>query len=164
MMGEPPETEAWLRELRDGQLAALAALFQYYQPRLRQMLRLRLDHRLAARVDVSDVMQEVYLDAARQVAGYLREPRVAFYVWLRGLTWERLINVQRQHLGTQRRAIGREVPLPAESSAALARQLLASGQSPSEALLKEELRRRVQEALAELRLDDREVILLRHFE
>ncbi len=164
MTGEPPETEVWLRGLQEGRAEALAALFQFYQPRLRQMVRLRIDPRLAARVDVSDVLQETYLDAARQVASYLREPRVAFYVWLRGLTWERLLNVQRQHLGTQRRALGREVPLPAESSALLARQLLAAGSSPSAALLKEELRRRVQDALARLRPDDREVILLRHFE
>lgn len=164
MTHEPPETDAWLRELREGQPEALAALLQFYQPRLRQMLRLRIDPRLAARVDVSDVLQEVYLDAARQVAAYLREPRVAFYVWLRGLTWERLSNVQRQHLGTQRRAVSREVPLPAESSALLARQLLAGGSGPSEAVVKEEQRRRVQEALVRLKPEDREVILLRHFE
>ena len=46
----------------------------------------------------------------------------------------------------------------------LARQLLAGGTSPSRALMKKELRRRVQQALEKLQTDDREVILMRHFE
>jgi RNA polymerase sigma-70 factor (ECF subfamily) len=103
------------------------------------MVRLRMDGRLAARVDVSDVLQEAYLDAARQVESYLRQPTVAFYVWLRGLAWERLLNFHRQHLGAQCRAVGREAPLPAESSLLLGQQLLAQGPSPSHALVKEEL-------------------------
>jgi RNA polymerase sigma-70 factor (ECF subfamily) len=142
----------------------LAALFDYYRPRLRQMLRLRMDGRMAARIDASDVLQEAYLDAARQVQGYLQQPKVAIYVWLRELAWERLLNLQRQHLGAKCRAVQREVPLPLESSAHLAKALLAQGPSPSQALLQEELRRRLQQALEKLEPADREVILMRHYE
>jgi RNA polymerase sigma-70 factor (ECF subfamily) len=164
MSEEPSETESLLRRLREGEREALALLFNYYRPRLRQLVRLRMDTRLAARVDPSDVLQEAYLDAARQVQKYLRQPKVAFFVWLRGLTWERLLNLQRDHLGAQRRAVHRELPLPAESSVLLAQQLLAPGPSPSQGLLQKELRQRVQQALGQLAPTDREVILMRHFE
>jgi RNA polymerase sigma-70 factor (ECF subfamily) len=164
MTNEPGETESWLRGLRRGDAGALGALLDYYRPRLRQMVRLRMDRQLVARVDPSDVVQEVYLDAERQIQGYLQEPRVSFYVWLRGLAGQRLSNTRRQHLGTKCRTAWREVPLPAESSMLLARKLLARETSPSRALLREELRRRVQQALDQLQPDDREVILMRHFE
>jgi RNA polymerase sigma-70 factor (ECF subfamily) len=163
-MTDEPTTELLLRRLRDGEPQALAALLEHYRPRLRQMLRLRMNARLAARLDASDVLQETYLDAARQLQGYLRRPTVAFYVWLRGLACERLLNLQRQHLGAACRAAGREAPLPADSSTRLGERLLAPGTGPSQALLRAELRQRVQRALARLPHDDREVILMRHFE
>src|SRR5262249_1591667 len=120
--------------------------------------------RLAARIDASDVLQEAYLDAVRQVQGYLRQPQVSLYVWLRGLAHERLLNLHRQHLQAQCRAAQREMPLPAESSGVLAKPLLAPGLSPSQALLQEELRDRLQKALAALAPKDQEVLLMRHFE
>jgi RNA polymerase sigma-70 factor (ECF subfamily) len=165
MTDEPPEVETWLRGLHRGQPQALASLFDYYRDRLRQMVRLHMDPRVAARVDPSDVLQEAYMDASRQIETYLREPKVAFYVWLRGLAWERLLNLRRTHVGSQRRAVGRELPLPEESSARLVQQLLAASDStPSEHLLKDELQRRVRTSLEALGPSDREVILMRHFE
>jgi RNA polymerase sigma-70 factor (ECF subfamily) len=128
------------------------------------MVELRLDARVAARLDPSDVLQEVYLDMAGKIEGYLRQPKVNFYVWLRGLAWERLLKLQRRHLGAECRAVGREEALPLDSSSALAGQCLAPGTSPSDAALKEELRHRVQLALAKLDEKDREVILMRDFE
>jgi RNA polymerase sigma-70 factor (ECF subfamily) len=163
-MDEPSQTSVLLHRLRSGDREALVALFDCYRPRLQQMLRLRMDARVAARFDVSDVLQETYLDAARQIQGYLQQPQVAVYVWLRQLAWERLLNLQRQHLGVKCRAVEREVPLPAESSALLAKAILAHGPSPSQALLHEELRQRLQHSLDKLKPPDREVILMRHYE
>jgi RNA polymerase sigma-70 factor (ECF subfamily) len=57
-----------------------------------------------------------------------------------------------------------EVSLPAGSSDLLARQLVAGTPGPSERVLREELRQRVQRALELLGAEDREVILLRDFE
>jgi RNA polymerase sigma-70 factor (ECF subfamily) len=163
-MDEPSQTTMLLERLHQGDRNALAALFDYYRPRLRHMLRLRMNARLAARIDASDVLQEAYLDAARQIQGYLEQPQVALYVWLRGLAWKRLLNLHRQHLDAQCRAVEREWSLPLESSALLAKALLAQGPSPSQALLQEELRLRLQRALEKLNPGDREVILMRHYE
>jgi RNA polymerase sigma-70 factor (ECF subfamily) len=158
------QTSVLLQRLRSGDRDALVALFDYYRPRLRQMLRLRMDARVAARFDASDVLQDAYLDAARQIEGYLQHPQVDIYVWLRELAWERLLSLQRRHLGAKCRAVERDVPLPAESSALLAKALLAQGPSPRQAVLQEELRRRLQRALEKLKPPDREVILMRHYE
>ena len=128
------------------------------------MLTLRLDRRLSARVDVSDILQEVYLDVCGQINGYLENPAVEIYVWLRGITLERLFKVHRFHLGAKRRSVAREVSLLQESSDNLADQVLAAGSSPSHSLRRQELRERVQQAVNRLRPDDREVILMRDFE
>lgn len=164
MFEEVPHTTECLNRVRAGNTAALAELFECNRAPLRRMVELRLDARVAARVDPSDVLQEVYLDMAAQIDGYLHQPKVAFYVWLRGLTWERLLKLHRRHLGADCRAVSREQALPLDSSAALARQFLASGASPSEAQVQQELRHRVQQALAQLDDGDREVILMRDFE
>lgn len=164
MPDEPPEIEQWLAGLRSGDPDAMAALFEFYRPRLKQVVRMRFDRRLSARVDESDVLQDAYVDANRQIAVYLREPRVSFYVWLRGLTLQRLSNVQRDHVTAQRRSVRREFPLPKQSSVVLAQKLLAAGPTPSEAVARSELRQCVQQALEKLKPSDREVILMVHFE
>jgi RNA polymerase sigma-70 factor, ECF subfamily len=156
--------DALLDQVRAGEADALGRLFDAYRPRLRTMVRLRMDARLAARLDPSDVLQDTYLDVARQVAGYLRQPRVGVYVWLRGLVWQRLLKLQRRHLGARCRAVGKEMALNADASSALAARLPGSGSTPSRALAREEVRLRVQQALATLTPRDREVLLLREIE
>jgi RNA polymerase sigma-70 factor (ECF subfamily) len=130
---------------------------------------LRLDHRLQGRIDPSDVIQEAYLEASRQLADYLKDPSIPFYLWLRLITGQRLIALHRHHLGTQGRDAGREVSLyrgalPEASSAALAAQLLGHGSRPSEAAIRAERSLRLQEALNSMDPLDREVLALRHFE
>jgi RNA polymerase sigma-70 factor (ECF subfamily) len=126
------------------------------------MVQLRLDHRLAGRLDPSDVVQEAYLDASRRVADYVRHPRVPLYVWLRGLLWDRLLMSERRHLGAKCRSVRRE--LPADDSVMLGQRLLADQTSPSQRMMIDELRRRVQDGLDRLDPMDREVLLMRHFE
>jgi len=164
MASQGSESDRLRVNLRRGDPGALAEIWSHYRLRLRQMLRLRIDSRVAARVVASNVLQDVYLDAQRQLPAYLEGEAVGCYVWLRGLAEERLWNVHREHLGAKRRSAWREVELPQQSSAMLARQLVAGGSTPSRALRDEELRLRVQQALAQLPADDREVILMRHFE
>ena len=104
-------TDILLRRARAGDAAALGALFAHYRDRLRQMVRLRLDRRLCGRLDPSDVLQEAYLDVARRFPEYAAAPTVSFYLWLRTLTGQRLIDLHREHLGAQMRDAGREVSL-----------------------------------------------------
>jgi RNA polymerase sigma-70 factor (ECF subfamily) len=169
MADEPGEPDDLLRRLAAGDPQAAAALFARYQGRLRQMIRLRLDRRLQGRLDPSDVLQEAYLDIARRAAEYAANPSMPPYLWLRFLTGQRLLALQRQHLGAKMRDAGLEVSLyrgalPQASSVSLAAQLLGRLTSPTQAAVRAEMQIRLQDALNSMDPLDREVLTLRHFE
>ena len=158
-----------LQRAKAGDQQALAALFARYRDRLRKMVRLRLDRRVSGRIDASDVLQDAYLDVARRFHEYAAAPAVPFYVWLRALAGQRLVDLHRRHLGAQMRDAGQEVSLcrgalPAASSASLAQQLLAGLTSPTQAAIRAEMQVRLQETLNSMDPIDREVVVLRHFE
>jgi len=158
------QTQTLLEQAQTGDRQAFEDLFARHRPYLRQLVELRLDPKLRARVDPSDVVQEAHLEAVRRLSTYLRERPMPFRLWLRQIAYDRTLKAWRYHLGTARRAAGREVPLPERSSLMLARQLLAGGSSPSRALDRRDLAQRLREAMAQLPQADREVILMRHFE
>jgi RNA polymerase sigma-70 factor (ECF subfamily) len=164
MIEEPSETRLWLCRLRDGNHEALAELFDCHRARLERMVQLRLDRRLLGRVDPADVLQEAYLDAAACVQSYLRDPVVNSYIWLRGLVRDRLIRLYRRHLQAGCRTVERECVLPEASSVFLARRIMGERSGPSRALRRAEICDRVQGALKKLEREDREIILMRHFE
>jgi RNA polymerase sigma-70 factor (ECF subfamily) len=169
MTDVPVSADDLLRRACAGDQQALAEVFSSHRDRLRQMVALRLDRRLQGRLDPSDVLQEAYLDFARRLPDYAREPAMPFYLWLRFLTGQRLIDLHRQHLGARMRDAGQEVSLycgalPQASSASLAAQLLGRLTSASRAAIRAETQLRVQEALNQMDPIDREVLPLRHFE
>ena len=144
-------------------------LFMDHWERLHRMVELRLDRRLLGRVDPADVLQEAYIEVARSLPGYLRNPEIPIFLWLRHITGVRLKAVHRRHLGTRMRDAAREVRLgspaaPQASSVSLVARLLGRFTSPSQAAARAELQARVQDALDELASLDREVLSLRHFE
>jgi RNA polymerase sigma-70 factor (ECF subfamily) len=168
MDAQDVDSEQLLRRAGQGDPVARQQLLVRYQQRLRQMIAVRLDRRLAARIDPSDVVQETLAEAVQQLADYLRQPPLPFYPWLRQLAWKRLVALYRRHILAGKRSVCREeqaaLPLPVESALDLAGRLLARGSSPSARLRRAELRDRVQAALAQLPERDREVLLLRHLE
>jgi RNA polymerase sigma-70 factor (ECF subfamily) len=157
------QTKTLLERAETGDRQAFDELFARHRPYLKQMVELRLDPKLRSRVDPSDVVQEAHLEAYRRLSTYLYERPMPFRLWLRQIAYDRTLKAWRYHRGTARRAAGREVPLPERSSLVLARQLLA-GSSPSRALDRGDLAQRLRQAMAQLPKDDREVILMRHFE
>jgi RNA polymerase sigma-70 factor, ECF subfamily len=169
MIEKSTTTEDLLRRAKAGDAAALGALFAHYRDQLRKMVRLRLDRRVAGRLDPSDVLQETYLDLIHRFPEYVTAPAVPFYIWLRALTGQRLIDLHRRHLGAKMRDAGQEVSLyrgalPQASSASLAQQLLAGWTSPTQAAVRSEMQLKLQEALNSMDPMDREVVVLRHFE
>jgi RNA polymerase sigma-70 factor, ECF subfamily len=169
MTEDSDELADLLHRAADGDQEALRALLTRYQDRLKRMVHLRLSRRLVGRVDDSDVLQEAYLEVARRLGEYLREPSLPFFLWLRHLTGLKLAEVHRRHLGTQLRDADREVTLhrgglPLADSVSLAAQLLGTLTTPSQAAIKAETRLLVQEALNGMDPIDREVLALKHFE
>ncbi|MEX2141717.1 MAG: sigma-70 family RNA polymerase sigma factor [Pirellulales bacterium] len=167
MPADPSTDELLARaEKRDPQ--AIDQLFQRHRNRLKRMVCIRLDNRLRARIDPSDVVQETLAHAAGKLPEYLRTRPVDFYPWLRQIAWNRLIDLHRKHLAAKRRSVRREeqpgLRLPDESIVELAGRLVHRGSSPSRYLVREEIRARVRQAVDQLKPQDREVLVLIYLE
>ncbi len=161
MSDDPAEVRDLLVRAGQGEPAAVAELFARHREEVRRAVALRLDRRLAARVDISDVLQETYLEASRRLPDYLRQRPLPFALWLRWLAREKVLALHRQHLYADRREAA---PLPADSSALLVRGLLGREPSPSQAATAAEAAERLRLALGQLDEDERDLILWRHFE
>jgi RNA polymerase sigma-70 factor (ECF subfamily) len=168
MTTQQPDTEELLRQAETGDQDACAALLARHRDRLRKMIAWRLDRHLATRVDPSDVVQEVLLEASGKMDRYLRERPLPFFPWLRALAGEHLATLHRRHVQARGRSVLREEPglldLPDESAAELAARLVDSSTSPSQRALRQEQRQRVRQALGQLSERDREVLVLRNLE
>ena len=169
IMNESDDDLRLVERARGGDGAAAGEALARHRTRLRRMVEARLDRRVRGRVDPSDVLQDGFVDAVAKFPGYLADPKLPLFLWLRLVVGERLAKVHRDHLGAQARDAGREVslyrgPMPAASSAALAAHLLGKGTSPTQAAVRAERLLRLQEALNALDPLDREVLSLRHFE
>ncbi len=168
MVDDGEDIARLLERVRRGDQAALAELFDRYRPRLRRMVELRLDARLAGRVSASDVLQEAYIDALKRVDHYFLKPDQPFFGWLRLVVGQRLADVHREHMA-QKRDAGQEVSLdrggvPAADSGYLAAGLIGHLSSPSHAARRNEAVARLEDGLARMDPVDREVLALRHFE
>lgn len=153
--------------LRQGEAAALAELLEQERPRLLRTVRMRMDQRLARRVEAEDVVQEAFLAARTRIAHYAADGFTRPYTWLRLVLLQTLADLHRHHLGAQMRDAGREaalVPLSGTANRSLAELLSGSVTSPSGAAMRREGSALLAKAIDALSEADREVIALRHFE
>jgi RNA polymerase sigma-70 factor (ECF subfamily) len=169
MWPEQPQTQDLLDRVRRGDAAAVEDLLGLHREPLRRMIGLRLDPALAARVDASDVVQDVLLEAHRRLGDYLERPALPFHLWLRHIAKDHIIDAHRRHRLAQRRSLDREQPIgPARladhSSFELAGQILDQEPTPASEAVRRELQGRLDAAVAALDEHDREVILMRHGE
>jgi RNA polymerase sigma-70 factor, ECF subfamily len=165
-MERPADSEELLDRAAGGDDAARQQLLARHRDRLRRMVAARLDRRLSARVDPSDVVQEALAAAAANLDAYLRNRPLPFYPWLRGFAWDRLMKVHRHHIRSQKRTVAREEAwiMPDESAQQLANCLLAHSTNPVGHLIREEQRDRLRAALAKLAEPDREILVMRNLE
>jgi RNA polymerase sigma-70 factor (ECF subfamily) len=159
-----PDTEQLLADAGRGDADARGRLLELHRLSLRRMVAVRLDRRVAARVDPSDIVQEVLLDAAARLDDYLRDRPLPFHAWLRWLAADRVADAFRRHVQADRRSVRREEPPPADSAGRLADRLAAVTSSPSAGLRRRERGERVRAALGRLPERDREVLSLRYLE
>jgi RNA polymerase sigma-70 factor (ECF subfamily) len=134
-----------------------------------RLIQLRLDHKIRRRVDVSDVVQDVFVEASRRLNEYLRDPSMPFHLWLRQIARDRIIDAHRRHRASGKRSVDRERALFApvgedRSSLDLAAQLRDRELTPAAAAARREMARRVEAAIARLDEPDCEMIVMRHYE
>lgn len=162
------ETQQLLLKARQGDSDAVNALMERHRLALRKMVALRLDRQIASRVDASDVVQDVLIEANRRLSDYIDEGKMPFHLWLRQLAKDRIIDMHRRH-HAQRRTVDKEQPIKAggnmdRSSMDLEGQLKDHNLTPAAANIRKELEGRFFEALEDLSEQDREIILMRHQE
>jgi RNA polymerase sigma-70 factor (ECF subfamily) len=166
MTPEDSDAEGLLARARGGCQAAVEQLLARHRDRLRRMVAVRLDDRLAARIDPSDVVQDTLAIASEQLHDYLRDAPLPFYPWLRQIACNRLADLCRRHIQAGRRSVSREQSLGLSDASAieLADRVTTRSSGPLKRLLREELHARVRAALAALATMDREILILRHLE
>src|SRR5713101_5102563 len=118
MSSDPSETKHLLHRAAAGDQQALAELFAHYR------------------------------ELAKRFPEYTSQPSMPFFLWLRGLTGQKLTDLHRQHLGAKMRDAGQEVSLyrgalPQASSVSLANQLLGKFTTASRAVIRAETQLRV---------------------
>ena len=156
-----------LEMLKSGDADAIAEVFSHHRDKLQRMVRFRLDRRLYGRVDTADVLQDVWLETSRRIEDYTSNPAVPFFVWVRQLAYQIIIDLHRRHLGAQKRNVSQEVSIGksnCDTSVSIAAQLAGNFTSPSNVAMRGERLARVREALDSMDEIDREVLALRHFE
>ncbi|MBL8890081.1 MAG: sigma-70 family RNA polymerase sigma factor [Planctomycetaceae bacterium] len=148
---------------------AISALFEAYGERLTKMIAIRLDPRLAGRIDPADVLQDAFIDVIKKLPQYDLDCQIPLYIWMRTIVQERIVATHRRHLNTEKRDARLErdrvyAANPDESAWSLAQVLLSNDTSISGRVIRAEQHDQLATALTCLEPIDHEIILLRIFE
>src|SRR5881394_1817893 len=108
MWPDAQNTHELLAQVQQGQPQAVELLLARHREPLRRIIDLRLDPALAQRVDASDIVQDVLLEASRRLSDYLRNPTLPFHLWLRHMAKDHIIDAHRRHRLAKRRSVDRE--------------------------------------------------------
>jgi RNA polymerase sigma-70 factor (ECF subfamily) len=160
------DTELLLILAKAGYGRALVRLLDRYRSSLAQQARISVGRRLRVKLDVDDVLQEVSLEACRDIGQFRGSTEGEFLFWLRRILDTILSNQVRRYFGTGRRNLQKERRLTdAEDSAGgVERDPVAPDTSPSQRAVKAERASRLAEAIERLPAAYHQVVVLRHLE
>ncbi len=162
---ENPEIDELMRRSRKGDHKAFARLFDLRRGQLAGEASRKLGQQMQSRLDASDVVQEVFLEADRRLEE-MADNEIPMLAWLRLLLKQKIVDMRRRHLHASKRSMDREQSIENRVSDldSIAQQLVASLTSPSIRIQRDELQLQVRQVLSELSILDRQVLVLRHFE
>ena len=153
----PENEDSAIERLRSSGDAELASVFEREKPRLRQLIQSHLGVEIASRVDDSDIIQDTYIRASKNLSSYLADATVPPYVWIRKIALEAIESVSRFHRGTKKRTTD------LEESADL-KTLGVRMLSPRSQVLRYETLQLIEDRIRNLGERDCEILLLRHSE
>ena len=158
-----------IQAIKAGDANALARAFDDHRERLGRTIRFRVDSRLLARLDVEDILQESYMNAATRTSHVNAKDDRQLFVWFRLIVMQTLVDLHRRHLGAKMRDAGREVTAQhgcdsRSTSLSMSRMLIGNLTTPTQSLRRAEAQQALDSALAAMNDMDREVLALRHFE
>ena len=169
MWPESDKTAELLAGAKAGDAEAGPQALERHRDALRRMVQMRLDRKVQQRVDVSDVVQDVIIEASQRLDDYLKNPAMPFHLWLRHMARDRIIDMHRRHRVSAKRSVDREQQLVVNaaqdhSTIEIVAQICDRQMTPAAAATMRELAVRFEAAIEQLEEQDREVVLMRHFE
>lgn len=154
-----------LARARAGDRQLLDRLFAASRSYVAVLAQAQAGSRLAAKFDSSDLVQQTLLEAYRGFDSFRGRTTAEWLAWLRQILAHNAADYARRYHHTDKRAIGREVPLAVGPNSGLPlAEPAGNSESPSQILLARERELLVADALARLPADHREVILLRNLQ
>ncbi len=133
-------------------------------------------HRLATRklnpllkptITADDILQEVFIASQRRRLFFESRPEVPAYFKLRTILFQVLAECERRHLGVMKRDPSREIRLDGklpDGVAARVDMLAAEMPSPATRLASEDRRALLRHVIGEMATNDRQILMLRHFD
>jgi RNA polymerase sigma-70 factor (ECF subfamily) len=156
-LGDPTESMMLLDQAQGGDQDALGALLDRYQERLRRIVSIRMSSDLRSCVESMDIVQDVFALAAQHLDGLTADQPASILQWLSRIAENTMTSAWRRQYA-QKRDRKREVGLTDA-----VRTTAAATDQPDELAARRELEALVDEAVAALPPDDREVIMLRTY-
>jgi RNA polymerase sigma-70 factor (ECF subfamily) len=163
-MSEPaPDLAHWLATARAGSGAALGQALDACRDYLLLVANRELDPGLRAKGGASDLVQETFLEAQRDFAGFQGTSPPELRAWLRRLLLNNLANFNRHYRATAKRQVGKEFALEAgNTSEERGAGLADSIASPSQQAVAQEQVAALQQAMTTLPAEYRQVLAWRH--
>jgi len=145
----------------------LAAFIELHRRQLLAYADRNIGPALRSRVEPEDIVQEVVVSALSSIDQFQVEGRDPFRL-LCQLVEQRIIDAHRHHVGAQKRSAAREVsmdaPVAGGDGFGFINMLVASITSPSQAFSRDQKEFQLQQAIAELNDEQREILRLRFVE
>jgi RNA polymerase sigma-70 factor (ECF subfamily) len=154
-----------LRAARAGSSDALGEILQAYRQYLLKIANEEIDRALQAKGGASDLVQETFLEAARDFSHFHGGSAAELRAWLRCMLLRHVAKQGRRFRKTSKRRLDRECSLEAFlSSAGDGASLLSGHQTPSQDAVAEEELDLLRQALEQLTGDYRSIMQLRYQE
>jgi RNA polymerase sigma-70 factor (ECF subfamily) len=165
MAPQDDEIAQWLAAARTGSQEALGRALEACRGYLLLVAQRELNPALHAKGGASDLVQETFLEAQRDFAGFQGGSEAELLAWTRRLLLNNLANFTRRYRETAKRHLGREVPLATDNSRGAPKLAVpAPTPTPSVEAMANEQALALQRALARLPEDYRQVICWRYVE
>ena len=169
MWPEANKTEQLLAGIRNGDQDAVNDLLQRHRDALRRLIAIRMDQKIQRRVDVSDVLQDVLVEANRRLQDYLSNAAMPFHLWIRQIARDRIIDAHRRHRVSAKRSVDREQVLQLgatddRSSIMLLNEVCDQELTPAAQATQKEMAEAVERAISQLGDQDAEIVIMRHYE
>ena len=161
-----PETEQLLADARQGNHSALGQLIDEFRTYLALLARVQLHRYLQAKLDDSDLVQETCLQAHQGFGQFRGKTEAEFMHWLRKIMAHTAANMIR-HYSQQKRDVRIEQQFEREldrSSISLGNIVAAPDSSPSQRVARRERAKIFADAIAALKDEYREIVILHHLE